>query len=223
MSRERVRSSPRLGVGLYSFANTARILRVHVNTLRRWARDPVLCPRYFNPEEQTLSFKELMELHFIKMFRDAGVSLQAISKAARAAAAKFGTDYPFAVKRFDTDGRTVFATLIRGENDTILVEDLQKGQLVFDQIVRPFFKKLEYDGSKEIARYWPMMRKGRVVLDPARKFGQPIDFHTGVPTRALYEATVAGDGQDYKTVARWFDVPAQAVSAAVKYEKMLAM
>ncbi len=213
----------RIGVGLYSLPEAARIVGVHVNKLRRWV-DPSdsLFPLYFDSAERTVTFLELLELQFIAIFRNEGVSLQTIRKAAVTAKRRFGTNYPFAVKRFDTDGRSIFATLRSEETDRTVVEDLRRGQYVFNQLMRPFFRKLEYGRQDEAMRYWPMNRKGRVVLDPVRSFGKPIDSETGVPTRAIYDAVNAGKGQDRRTVAKWFDIPLGAVSAAVRFEKSLA-
>jgi uncharacterized protein (DUF433 family) len=92
---------------------------------------------------------------------------------------------------------------------------------VFDTIVRPFFRKLEYQNGDDALGYWPMDRDGRVVLDPERSFGKPIDAETGVPTRALYDAVLAGGGQPLDVVAEWFGVPLQAAQAAVTFEKSL--
>jgi len=162
-----------------------------------------------------------MELHFIAMFRSEGVSLQTIRRASMAAAARFSTDYPFSVKRFDTDGRTVFATLIDEEKDRVVVEDLKKGQYVFDTVMKPFFHWLDFGGEVEVTRFWPMEKKGRVVLDPQRKFGKPIDAGSGIPTRAIYNATLAGGGQEPKVVAKWLGIPLQAVQAAIAFESSL--
>jgi len=164
-----------------------------------------------------------MELHFIKMFRDEGVSLQAIRKASQKATALFGTKYPFSFKRFDTDGRTIFATLITENPGGVLVEDLQKGQYVFGTVMRPFFRKLEYKGTdNSVAQFWPRGKKGRIVLDPHRKFGKPIDSDTGIPTRVIVEALAAGKGQKPKAVAEWLGIPIAAVNAAVEFEKSYA-
>jgi uncharacterized protein (DUF433 family) len=161
----------------------------------------------------------LMEIQFIKMFRAEDISLQTIRQVAKKAAARYKTDYPLSAEQFDTDGKTIFATLISTSRKSRVIEDLKRGQLVFDPIVRPFFRKLEYRTGCEVARYWPLEKSGRVVLDPLRKFGQPIDEITGVPTRAIFEATLAGGGQDWKSVAAWFEVPISAVEAAVKFEE----
>ncbi len=139
-------------------------------------------------------------------------------QAAKTAAGQFEQPYPFTFHRFDTDGRDIFATLGRAETRRKLIQDLKHGQFVFETICRPFFKKLEYDQDNAI-RFWPLNKNGRVVLDPQRHFGKPIDAATGVPTKALYLAIKAGD--DPTTVATWFNVPYAAVAAAIKFEESL--
>lgn len=209
-----------LGVGLYSIADAARITGVTMSSILRWIdTEHGVIHRTLDPSEHTLTFRELMEIQFVKMFRTEGLPLQTIRKLSENAAKKFKTDYPFSSRRFDTDGKTIFATLIKKHGKGKVVEDLRHGQLVFDPIIRPFFRKLDYRSAKEVSRYWPLEKSGRVVLDPQRKFGQPIDATSGVSTRAIYEATKAGGGQDWKTVAEWFEIPAYAVEAAVAFEK----
>jgi DNA-binding transcriptional MerR regulator/uncharacterized protein (DUF433 family) len=212
-----------LGKGVYSIAEVARLVGAHPNKIRRWlAPQDALVKRQFDPADLVVGFAELMELHFIKMFRDQGVSLQAIRVAAKAAEKQFGVDYPFAVKRFDTDGRTIFSTLAKEADDKDLVEDLRKGQYVFSNIVRPFFRKLDYSSTADVSHYWPLGKRGRIVLDPRRQFGQPIDSRTGTPTVALYSAVKAGKGQSVAMVAKWFDVSEATVRAAVEFEQSLA-
>ncbi len=223
-----------LGIGLYSFPEAARIIGVRPPTLRRWAKEyrytsrnttylhQLVIPRHFGPNDATITFLELIELLFVKMFRAEGVSMQAIHKASQRAAQIFGTPYPFAVQRFDTDGKYLFATLGEESGNQEIVEDLTRGQLAFDTVVRDLFRKLDYRGNSDALRFWPLAHDGRVVLDPERSFGKPIDAETGVPTEALFDAVMAGDGQSHAEVAAWFDVPIAAVEAAVTYERMLS-
>jgi hypothetical protein len=123
-----------LGRGAYSVADTARIVGRHYNTIRRWL-DPQtgIVKRAYGADTHAVSFAELMELHFINMFEAEGVSFQTIRRAANEAAKHFKTEYPFTVKRFDTDGRTIFATLAKDADDKELVEDLKRGQYVFSR------------------------------------------------------------------------------------------
>jgi uncharacterized protein (DUF433 family) len=216
-----------LGVGLYSLGDAARLLRMAQSSVRYWLFgrgriDPLIHRRL--ADEHLLTFAELIELHFINTFRREGVSLQAIRKSAVRAAKMFDAEFPFTAKRFDTDGKDIFATLVNEETDKVHIEDMKHGQLVFVRFIRPLFRKLEYRGA-DIDRYWPLRTKvatGRIVLDPHRQFGQPIDSDTGILTSVISNAVAAGDGQDAKTVAKWFDIPLEAVRAAVRFEHSLA-
>lgn len=222
-----------VGVGLYSFPEAARIIGIKPAKLRRWVGQyrrkatgaeylskPVVS-RYFPDGEHILTFLELVELLFVKLFREQGVPMVIIREAAVEAARRFDTPYPFAVKRFDTDGQRIFATLREESQEERGIVELGKGRYVFDAVVRPFFRKLEYQDSGDALRYWPRDREGRVVIDPQRAFGKPIDAETGVPTRALYDAVLAGGGQSPAAVAEWFGVPLDAVEAAVAFEQSL--
>lgn len=221
--------NPYLGVGLYPLSVAARILGVHPSTVRSWVRSgpyttrghsyeriPVI-KRHFS-EESPLTFHELVELMFVKLFRQEGVPMHTIRKAAHRAAELFSSDYPFTLRRFDTDGKHIFATLKSEENSPETLQDIGRGQYAFEQFVRPFFRKLQYEDQGELVALWPKERKGRVVIDPNRDFGSPIDAETGVPTAALYKATLV-EGQTAADVAFWFDVPIEAVEAAIDFEQ----
>jgi len=58
------------------------------------------------------------------------------------------------------------------------------------------------------------------VVDPARRFGQPVLTRQGVPTRTLARAYKA-EGL-YATVARWYAVDVRAVKAAVAFERRIS-
>jgi uncharacterized protein (DUF433 family) len=224
MSAEKT-CGPRVGVGLYSIAEASRLLGVDAATMRRRIE-----PReqsiqgYSEPSERSLSFLELMELHFVKAFRGHGISWPAIRQAMAAAAKKFHTPHPFCVKRFVKDGTSVFAGLLKehgANNGGARIEEQKRDRFVLADVMRPLLKKLEYHGKDEVIRYWPREREGRIVLDPCRCFGKPIDAETGVPTSAIYDASTAANGQDAATVARWLGIPVSAVDAAVEFEQSL--
>ncbi|MCW3094832.1 MAG: hypothetical protein JWL77_450, partial [Chthonomonadaceae bacterium] len=139
-----------LGIGLYTLSEAARILQVSPQKLRRWAEG---YPFVSNGERRTtepiirrdlhaldgepvLTFHDLLELYMIKLFRDAGVSLQTIRAATEQAATLYHTNHPFAIKRFETDGKRIFATLqeqgVEGIAAPTLLQDLNLSQMVMD-------------------------------------------------------------------------------------------
>jgi uncharacterized protein (DUF433 family) len=221
-----------LGLGLYTLPEAARLLRVPLDRLRRWTigytfagarfSEPLFKPDY--PElavKSILTFQDLMELFLVARFRQAGVSLQKIRATAQWAARRFETNYPFAIRRFHTDGKRLFAELEsregQGSPERSFLEP-HTCQYVFSW-VEEFFLKLDYENDL-VSHFWPLGKERPVVLDPARSFGQPIDPATGVPTRVLADMHAAGESVE--EVARWFRVESEAVRAAVEYERSLA-
>lgn len=218
-----------LGNGLYSISDAARIIRVPAGRLRHWVqgyyygpalarrRQGSVVPRFYGRDEEPLAFVELIELLFVAEFQQAGLSMQYIRKAAAKAREQFDASYPFAIRRFSTDGRQIFATVDIEERPKSATHEIVNGQVVFNSIVRRYFK-YHLDVEDDIAkRYWPLGRRKRVVIDSERAFGTPIDALTGVPTEALFSAVEAGDSEE--DVAEWFDVPVEAIRTALKYER----
>lgn len=226
-----------LGLGVYSVPEAARILKVHPSTLGRWAKgytfgrrearrfsEPVIA-RQLQPEESEdiLTFVDLVELRSVAYFRSEGVSMQMVRRCAENASELFGTDHPFAAGAFETDGSRIYAVMEAAGPGTMqrsrFINDLDRWQLVFDDMVVPFFRNLEIEDDLA-ARYWPLGRRKPIVLDPRRAFGKPIDADSGVQTYILHEAHQAGQSED--EVAYWYDVSPTAVQAAVEFEEWLA-
>jgi hypothetical protein len=111
--------------GLYTPRQVAKLVNLRLGSsfapqrLSRWIRGyrrggrayaSVIQPD-FAIDTGVVSFVNVIELMFIAAFRHHDISLQVIRRAASEASARFGTDHPFAVKRFRTDGRSIFAEL----------------------------------------------------------------------------------------------------------------
>jgi uncharacterized protein (DUF433 family) len=153
------------------------------------------------------------------MLSHEGVSLKTIRRLSNVAGDRFGTDYPLSCKRFEAEGQSLFAALIQ-EADESEIEDIKRCRQGFETLVRPFLKKLEYcPDADEAARYWPCGKSARVVLDPERKFGKPIDAETGVATRAIHDAANANSGEEPAAVAAWLGIPTAAVESALAFER----
>lgn len=235
------RATELLGVGLYSVPEVAQLIRVSTSNVRRWVdgyeyrhrgttrtTPPLICPELRAKEgaAELLTFLDLMELKFVSMFRSPPhrISMPVIRAAWLRASNYFASDHPFCMKQFRTDGKRIFAELQEttdrpsGMSRADFVEELAIAQLVFADMVEPFFLELEWD--HDLAnRYWPLGKKNRVVLDPQRSFGKPIDSPTGVRTFTLYQASLSGETR--KRIAEWYDVPVIAVTKAVQYERYL--
>jgi len=229
-----------LGRGTYSAVEGLRLLNFsrpgipsarHVsrNTVSRWLRgyehgeesysEPLWRPDFSNEDDQIeLSFRDLIELRFVKAFRDLGVGLRTIRDCYRRAVEEVRDDRPFSTQRFRTDGKTIFLDITEKDHDGKMI-DLKRRQQVFRSIIEPSLRDLEFDAST-VARWFPLgMRHRAVVIDPRRSFGRPI-VQRGVPTEILAEA-VKVEGS-IEAVVGLYNVPKSEIRAALDFEHQLA-
>jgi uncharacterized protein (DUF433 family) len=216
-----------VGVGLYSLADAAQLLRAPPRSLRRWmegydykSHDEIWVPDIpMIDDEVELSFRDLMELRFVRAFLEKGIGLQAVRNCLDYARRCMQSDRPFSTGRFRTDGRTIFLESLADSEDPKLL-DLKKKQYVFKQVVEQSFKDLDLEGDL-VARWRPYRGKESIVVDPARSFGQPIASASGVPTITLVDA-VKAEGS-VPRVAAIYEVDRSVVQDAVRFhEELLA-
>lgn len=208
-----------LGKGFYSASDTARLLKTSPRRIRRWlggysyreAGELRSVPPLWKPDlsqsegHVELSFRDLIELRFVKAFIDAGVHLKAVRNCLDYARDCVSSDRPFSSSRFRTDGRTIFLESLERSGEPKLL-DLKKRQYTFKRIIENSFKDLDIEDDT-VARWRPFQGKRSIVIDPTRAFGQPIAANYGVPTIALADALAGSDqdGRDHVAVRRLVD------------------
>jgi len=224
-----------ISVGLYTFQEASKLTNASPQELRRWLNGysqkvrgsnkrantpPLWRTELADSEVEGISFHDLLEVRFVQAFRKYGVSLQTIRVASEQAREMFDHPYPFTCKRFQTDGRTIFAAAMKQTGEEQLL-DLAKRQFAFTKIIEPsLYRGIEF-GSDELASHWyPLPRSKAVVLDPAIAFGKPIVTSGSVRTSILYDAFKAEENKQY--VAKLYEVPVSAVNAAIRFEERLA-
>jgi uncharacterized protein (DUF433 family) len=220
-----------IGAGIYTIPDASRLTGVPLSNIRRWtqgyeyvrggqrrALPPVVKPQIHPIEEiEVLSFRDLQEIRFLQAFRRLGVSWHTLRLASDRAKSIIGDDHPFSTGRFRSLGNAIFADL-SGTSWDGTVLDVLRSQLAFKRVVAPYLKGLVF-AKDEPVRWFPA--DGRlIVLDPMRRFGQPIVTKEGVPTSVLSKAYRAE--KSLRKVAQWYVVPVRSVRAAVEYENRLA-
>ena len=224
-----------INVGLYTFQEASRLTNASPQELRRWLNGyshkvavtgarvnsaPLWKTELAEAEVEGISFHDLLEVRFVQAFRKYGVSLQTIRVASSHAREMFNHPYPFTCKRFQTDGRTIFASAMEETGDEQLL-DLVKKQFAFTKIIEPsLYRGIEF-GNDDLASHWyPLPRSKAVVLDPTIAFGKPIVTNGSIRTSILYDAFKAEENKQY--VAKLYEVPVSAVEAAIRFEERLA-
>jgi uncharacterized protein (DUF433 family) len=232
-----------LGRGVYSGTEALQLINfrrqnetsygsVSRQTVVRWLRgydyqdrsgarhhsDPLWHPDYGDDDVVEVSFRDLIELRFVKAFRDAGLGLQTIRACFERAVEEVKDDRPFSTQRFRTDGKTIFLEITHDVREGELI-DLRRRQSVFHRLVAPSLRDLEFDADV-VARWFPLGIARSIVVDPARAFGRPITTDGSVPAEIISDA-VKIEGSPEK-VAKSYGVPLLAVRDAVAFQQQLA-
>ena len=212
--------------GFYSTADVARLLQVATPKLRGWlngwarsASGPII-DRDFK-ESTTISFLDLIEMRFIDAFRNQGVPMQTLRKAAARARDEWNTSHPFALSKakYLTDHCKIFAQVAKQEDDRV-TWDMVSGQHEMWEVIEATIEKgVEFDPSSDLARRWfPLPAEfPEIGIDPAIAFGRPALLGEGIPTNALHRLWRAENG-NLARVADAFEISEDAVRAAVEYE-----
>jgi uncharacterized protein (DUF433 family)/DNA-binding transcriptional MerR regulator len=232
MKQDANKNSPvtAIGIGCYTTSEAARLLKIQVRNVNRWLRgysynnngitqnmSPLWRPQFVEEGHIELSFKDLIELKFVKAFLDAGVKLHAIRLCHEKAQRIIQEDHPFLTRKFKTDGKTIYMnSLSEAEENSLL--DLKNNHYNLEGIIQQTFKSLDVDNDVVVS-WRPFKGKKTIVVDPQRSFGQPIVHNYGVPTTILAQAAEAEGSLE--RVAKIFDVTLSAVKDAVKFEEYL--
>jgi uncharacterized protein (DUF433 family) len=222
-----------LQTGIYTVPDASRLTRVSPWRIRRWVRGYEFkvkhgrhrSPAVWNTQLDqidhaiALGFLDLLEVRCVDAFVRAGVGWKTLRHVHDQARRLVGHTHPFCTNQFATDGQTIFMEE-RGKHDEVALWDMRDLQRVFERIVRPFLKNVEFDSGSVPSRWWPNGKARLVALDPRRSFGQPIVFRDGVPTSVLARSVAANGSAD--EVARWFEIHPASVHEAVAFERALA-
>lgn len=171
--------------------------------------------------ELALGFLDLIEVAFLgrivhaAALRGHTVRWRAIRTAAETARRLLGSDHPFSTKRIHTDGRSVFLEAQQETGDPGLYDLTRDNFAILAVLSRSFVASVEYEGDDP--RVWtPDQRFPRIVIDPRRSFGRPIERYSGTPAEALFDAWRA-EGQSCARVARFYEIDPEAVDQAVRF------
>lgn len=222
-----------LRTGIYSIPDASRLTGVSTWRIRRWLRgyrfaaktgrhnSPPVWEGQLKPIDGSfaLGFHDLIEIRCVDAFIQAGVSWPTLREAHKHAKSMVGRPHPFSSGRFATDGQTVFLR-VREETSNESVWDMRDIQRVFEKVIEPFLKNVEFSDDDAATKWWPMGQSHQIVLDPRRSFGRPIVAEQGVPTATLAAAVRAGDS--VAVVAEWYSVAPDVIRDAVAFETRLA-
>jgi uncharacterized protein (DUF433 family) len=145
-----------------------------------------------------------MEARITDRFIKAGISALRVRHAIILARDVLGQDHPLSTNRFKTDGRNIFLRTTERNEDGKEREQLLnlfKGQYEFTSIIAPM-------------AWWPAGEAKKIIVDPTRSFGQPIDTESGIPVAILANA---GKRHGVDATAKSYEVPKASVRRAMQF------
>ena len=144
-----------LGLGLYTIPDVSRLTKVKPATISHWIRgnryrfktEVRSSKALWKPEipvingKVMVSFNDLLEIKFVKAFRDLGFSLQKIRFAIQMLSEISDSEFPFSQKKVVTDGAFLFADLKDEKGEPLLLELSKRRNFAFPKIIYPMLKK----------------------------------------------------------------------------------
>ncbi len=167
--------------------------------------------------ERVVNFHTLIEFFVFYQLRQAGVSVRRIVKAHTILEETFQTAYPFASASIlaDEQGNVLFEGKV-GE----LIRADKTRQLVIKEIIEPFCKKIAFGPDKLAKQLYPVGRESSVVIDPRRRFGQPVIGDTNITTETVFDLHRGGESPEH--IARLYDLTNKQVADALAYHNRKA-
>lgn len=210
--------APRLGEGLYSVSEAARLLAHHDRPIapakvRRWLDDALSFGRRdLGDGGAGLSFHDLVSLELVARFRQRGVSLQRVHRLEAHLQEQYpAMARPFAWQVFFTDGSSVWAGLEDEPTSLVEVIGRRSGHYVWTGAIASFATEVDYAASGE-ATVW--RRAKGIELDPTRQHGQPVVAGTRVPVSTVVGGLAVGSASE---VADWYGLTAEQVADAASF------
>jgi hypothetical protein len=216
-----------IGLGLYTPAEASRLVGISAQKLIRWLHGYCYRGQHYDPLWQPqiklgdghvyLGFRDLMEARVADTFIQAGVPALRIRKAILLGQAVIGAERPLSTNRFRTDGREIFLKVTEMDSDGQAREQLLnlfRRQYEFASIIDPILKNVVFDDAGAPMAWWPVGPAKKIIVDPRRSFGQPIDLESSVPVKILAKA---GNFHGVEQAAKSYDVSKAAVRRAMEF------
>jgi uncharacterized protein (DUF433 family) len=194
-----------LNAPLYALADVARLLHVHVDTLRYWVRggtyalesgevrraEPIVgdgTPR--------LSFQDLAELSVVAHLWHLGFSLPHLREVARQIMATTATPRPFLEHLLAGGGKEIAIEVELGRPLSMS----SPGQRVLPLPVEAIFRRVVADRGGTIIAVRPFSRPDQpfedpevIEIDPRRRFGRPVTRPHGLDVAAIHDRYMWGE------------------------------
>lgn len=214
-------SDERLELPLYGLSEAALYLRVPIKTLEYWTFgrgriSPMIAAASRRP--RALSFMNLLECHMLASMRTVyDLRLPKIRRAVAHLNKTSRFKHPLIEEPLYTTGVDV---LIK-EIDRF-VNLSRDGQLAIPEIVEAHLKRVEYDRSSNVLKFYPFVRERSIaepkfiLINPALGFGKPVIAGTGISTAVI--ASRFNARESIPDLAKEYGLEEKQVEEAIRWE-----
>lgn len=220
-------NTPKIGIGIFTIREVASILRLPYPKVLRWVKEywDGRLGKLFQTQyswmidgSRAVSFHTVVELYVMIQLSDKGVKTSEVLLAHQKLSQIYKTHFPFAqrqvLEEIQTDGKRIFWK--HGE-DIVSLNGSDQFNL---NIIRVFFKMLDFGEEDVVSRLWPMGKDKAIVIDPTRKFGHPIIDGKNIYPETIFEHFKAGDPIPY--IAHIYQITEKEAEDAINYCKLAA-
>jgi uncharacterized protein (DUF433 family) len=218
MTRADVRTTPN-----YTILEACHYLRIAPSTLKPWVlgrgRSHRLIEAAALRPTLLLSFTNLVEIHVLHAIRHKhGVKSGKVRRALDYVRRRMGVPHPLATQDFKTDGIDLF---IENALDELVIAS-EGGQVALREAFVNHLERVEHDEAGFARRLFPFTRPSHIaqpkmiVIDPRISFGRPVVSGSGIPTSAIVQRYLAGEG--YEHLAKDYRLGIDQIQEAVRCE-----
>ncbi len=212
-----------LEIVVYEAIEAARLLGLHVKTLRNWLEGYATKVKSYPPVlrqsaigSDLVTWGEFVEAGFLTEYRKVHkIPLSQLREYVGYWRAKLGVPHPLAHRQpYVGPGPSLIDKTKEATGEWILYR-FQGGQMMLTPWAERFVEKVEFD-CDVAQRYRPAGKHAPVVIDPRRSFGAPTV--SAIRTEVLYEMFQAGD--PVSALAETYELSVHDVEAAIRYESL---
>lgn len=215
----------------YGFPEVSHYLGISQATLRSWVfgrsyfahgrrkfSKPLV--KLYNPDEEALSFYNLVELHILLFTRQIyGLRMSAVRNALEYVEVTLRIKRPLISQVFHTDGKDLFVKRLK---ERIIINASKLGQLEIGQIMELYLERIEWDREGLAMRLFPVratsLSGGKIiVIDPRISFGRPVINGTGITASILYHRKRTGE--TVKELSKDYGLQGIEIEEAISYYK----
>jgi uncharacterized protein (DUF433 family) len=210
----------KIGTGIYTAADAAKILRIPYSKSKYWfnyyAKNKLLKSigyQYYFEFNDTIAidFLTLIEMYVFYVLKDEiHMKTNNIIKYHKILSGELNTNYPFAnCDIYAAKKSIVFESNAVYKN----ADDLQ--QTFITDFLIPFYKKITFNDERVAHKYHPLGKEKSVIIDPEHQFGKPIIDGTNIVTETLYDYYLGGDEIEF--IARLYNITPENVKDAIAF------